>query len=81
MANQLKLVVQALAEKYEVSASEVTDILEEVPSDILDGLDWSDLNSLVQEVLVDRSAGVKGEFNWGEFGGSEQALYGFHPRR
>ena len=81
MASQLKLIAQALAEKYEVSASEVTDILEEVPSDVLDKLDWSDLDSLVQEVLTERASGVRGEFNWEEFGGSEQTLYGFHSMR
>lgn len=50
--NALSLAVQALAEKYEVSATQVKDILEEVPEDILAQADWKDLDAIVQEGLV-----------------------------
>lgn len=50
--NALSLAVQALAEKYEVSASNIVSILSEVPEDILTQADWKDLDAIVQEGLM-----------------------------
>lgn len=50
--NTLGLVIQALAEKHDISKYAVRSILAELPDDILREADWKDLDAIVQEGLV-----------------------------
>jgi hypothetical protein len=49
--NDLKLAIQALSEKYDVSQYAIRSILAEIPDTVLKAIDWKDLDAVVQEGL------------------------------
>ena len=48
-----QVIVQALAEKYNVTISDVVEIFKGVSTQTLLKADWKDLDAIVQEGLVD----------------------------
>ena len=72
--NNFKTTIQALAEKYQVPATEVRYILQEIPDQILTKLDWKDLDAVVQEALVE------GNYSHEEFEEGEEEVIGGFPR-
>lgn len=51
------LIIKALAEKNNVSPSQVRSILANLPNQELAELDWKDLDAVVQEGLIDQRSG------------------------
>ena len=65
--NDLKLAIQALSEKYDVSQFAIRSILSELPDNILKTADWKDIDVLVQEEL--EGGTYEEEESLGELGG------------
>lgn len=57
MAYQNKVVIQALAEKYNVPQAQVEEILSLLPQRDLPRMSWRDIDTVVQEGLVQGAGG------------------------
>lgn len=53
LLKQYKIIIQGLAQKYEVSPGKVETILGKLDNKELGSLDWKDLDAVVQEGLED----------------------------
>jgi len=53
LLSEYKVVIQALAEKYEVTPRKVWMVLADLPNEELASMDWKDLDAITQEGLVE----------------------------